>query len=242
MASTNPALSNWILASLPTAEYQRLSEYLEPVELSLGQVLYEAGQPITYIYFPIQALISLTQLLPTKEQPEVALVGNEGLVGLPALLGGQSTPGRATVQIADSAMRIDAQTLKAEFDRGGLGQKQVQLYIQWSLTEMAQNVSCQSNHQLRPRLARWLLSIQDRLQTDRIVLTQKCLASLLGARRATVSEAASYFQQENMIRYQRGHIEILDRAALEQSACECYGLLQKEHSRLHKIAVGSQED
>ncbi|MEM6839315.1 MAG: Crp/Fnr family transcriptional regulator [Cyanobacteria bacterium P01_C01_bin.120] len=226
------ALNNQLLASLPAEDYQRLQPYLEPVNLTLGQVLYEVGEPITHAYFPIRSLISLISSALEHSETEFGLVGNEGMVGIPALLGGESTLSSAIVQVADSAMKIDADILKAEFARGGALQRQVLLYFQLFLTQTAQNTACMVHHQLKPRLARWLLSVQDRLECDELPLTQKYIALLLGTRRATITEAAGHLQQAGMIRYSRGRITILDRDALEQAACECYSLLRAEQSRL----------
>ncbi|NEQ33255.1 MAG: Crp/Fnr family transcriptional regulator [Leptolyngbya sp. SIO4C5] len=230
------ALENRLLASLPTAEYQRLHPHLEHVRLSLGQVLYESGQPIEHVYFPLNSLVSLVSSGLEPAATEFNLVGNEGLVGMSALLGGGSTINRAVVQVADGAMKIDAQTLKAEFERGEILNKQALLYLQLSFTQTAQNVVCRIHHLVEPRLARWLLSIQDRLQCNEMPMTQKYIALLLGTRRATINTAAGHLQQLGLIRYSRGQITIVDRPALEQSACKCYALLQAEQVRLQAIS------
>ena len=166
---------------------------------------------------------------------EFGLVGNEGLVGIPALLGGHSTINRAVVQLADGALRIESSALKAEFDRGGSLYRVILLYIQWLLTQTTQNGACQAHHSTEARLARWLLSVQDRLRGDELQLTQRFIAELLGTRRATITEAAGNLQQAGLIRYRRGAITIMDREGLGQSACECYALLQQEYQRLQAI-------
>ncbi|MGP1375241.1 MAG: Crp/Fnr family transcriptional regulator [Almyronema sp.] len=230
------ALENRLLAALPTADYQRLRPHLELVTLSLGQILYRVGEPITHIYFPLDALVSLISAALERSEAEFGLIGNEGLVGLPALLGGESTISQALVQVANRAMKIEAPVLKAEFERGGALQKQILLYLQLSLTQTAQNVACRAHHSVEPRLARWLLSIQERLRCDEIPMTQKYIALLLGTRRATITEAAGHLQQAGLIRYHRGQVTIRDRAALEQAACQCYALLQTEQARLQAIS------
>ncbi|WGV27488.1 Crp/Fnr family transcriptional regulator [Halotia branconii] len=235
MSNFDLALHNRLLASLPTAEYQRLRPHLEPVSLLLGQELYQMGEPITHVYFPLKALVSLISSV-DGSATEFGLIGNEGMVGISALLGGDFTISRAIVQVADGAIRINAQVLKTEFDRGGVLQKQLFLYLQLFLTQTVQNAACQAHHRIEQRLARWLLSIQDQLQQNNLFLTQKYIAELLGTRRATITEAAGHLQQAGMIHYKRGEITILDRPALEQTACSCYALLRREQERLHCIS------
>lgn len=235
MSNPDAPLRNQLLAALLSAGYQQLHLHLEPVSLSLGQVLYEADEPITHVYFPVDSLVSLISVF-DRSVTEFGLIGNEGLVGIPALLGAESTISRAIVQVAGNALRINAQVLKAEFDRGGVLQHQMLLYLQLFLTQTVQNGACQIHHQIEPRLARWLLSIHDRLQQDHLMLTQRYIAELLGTRRATITEAAGHLRKQGMIRYKRGEITILDRPALEQAACNCYGLLRSEQERLHAIS------
>ena len=235
-SGSDVAKGNRLLASLPEADYQRLRSHLEWVEMPLGTVLYEVGEEITYIYFPIRSLVSLISVSDGDTEVEFNLVGNEGMVGLPALLGGRSTLSRAIVQVADGAMRIDAPTLKARFDQGKVLQKQLLLYTQLTQTQTAQNVNCHAHHRVEPRFARWLLSIQDRLQSAELPLTHQYAAKLLGTRRATISEAVARFQQGGMVQTQRGKITICDRAALKQTACNCYALLRKEQARLQAIS------
>lgn len=230
------ALDNQLLASLPTENYQRLRPHLEQVTLNLGQVLYDVREPITHVYFPIRSLMSLISSALERSETEFGLVGNEGMVGIPALLGGESTLSRAIVQVADSAMKIDAEILKAEFELGGALQRQFLLYFQLFLTQTAQNSACRIHHQIKPRLARWLLSAQDRLECDELSLTQKYIALLLGARRASITQAAGQLQEIGTIRYSRGRITILDRGTLEQTACDCYALLRAEQERLKSIS------
>lgn len=231
------ARQNRLLASLPEVEYQRLCPHLEYVQLPLGAVLYGVNEPIDHVYFPIRSLTSLINSALEQSETEFALVGNEGLVGTPAILGGESTLSQAVVQVPDGAMKIDANVLKAEFERGSALQRQILLYFQFFLTQTAQNTACRIHHQVRPRLARWLLSVQDRLESPDLPLTQKYIALLLGTRRATITKAAGQLQQAGMIQYSRGHIKILDRILLEQTACECYALLRNEQMRLQAISA-----
>lgn len=235
MASPETAWQNQILASLHGAGYQRLQPHLELVSLALGEGLYEVGEPITHVYFPLDALISLISLV-DHAVTEFGLIGNEGLVGIPALLGGNSTISQAITQVAGNALRIEAHVLKTEFDRGEILQRQLLLYVQLFLTQTAQNGACQIHHPIVPRLARWLLSIHDRLHQEHLSLTQQYIADLLGTRRATITEAAGHLQQQGIIRYRRGEITILDRTALEQASCRCYGVLQREQARLRAIS------
>ncbi|MDB9529115.1 Crp/Fnr family transcriptional regulator [Oscillatoria sp. CS-180] len=234
--NSNVTLCNHLLASLPQEGYKRLQPHLSWVDLSLGSVLHDVGEPVSDIYFPVQSLVSLISVIGPNTQVEFRLVGNEGLVGLAALLGGEQALSKSIVQVAGKAVKVNAQALKQEFTRGEAFQKQVLLYLQLALAETAQNVSCQVYHQVEPRFARWLLSIQDRLQTDELPLTQKYAAMLLGTRRATITEAAGHLQRAGMIQYQRGKITICDRAALEKAACNCYVLLRDESERLQAIS------
>lgn len=234
MSQPSKPYQNQLLKALPSTDYERLAPHLELVELALGDVIYEQREPIDHVYFPLGSLISLISPV-DHSATEFGLVGNEGMVGIPALLGGNSTINRAIVQLADSALRIESSVLKAEFDRGGPLQRVTLLYFQWLLTQTTQNGACQAHHSTEARLARWLLSVQDRLQVDELKLTQRFIAKLLGTRRATITAAAGQLQQAGLIRYSRGSITIINRPGLEESACECYALLQQEQQRLQAI-------
>lgn len=235
MSESEPRPKNQLLTSLPDEDYQTLQPHLEYVDLPLGEVLYRAGEEIEYIYFPENALISLLGSLPDGTMTEFAIIGNEGLAGIVALLGGNMSFDHAIVQLADGAWRINAATLKQEFDRGGVLQKHLLLYIQYLITQIAQNTICKTRHLTEQRLARWLLSIQDRLQSDHYTLTQQYIAELLNTRRATITKAAGNLQRQGTIRYSRGEITILNRPALEACACDCYSILKEEQERLNKI-------
>lgn len=223
---------NRLLAALPSAEYQRLAPYLSMVSLPVGHILYEPNEVIKEVYFPSQTMISLISLVTNNSKAEIALVGNEGMVGLPVILGGDFMPFLVMVQIADSALKLDAQVLKDEFNRGEALQRLLLLYIQAYLTQIAQSAACATSHNLEQRLARWLLSIRDCIQQDELRLTQQLLSQLLGVRRATITEAAGALQKENIIRYRRGVITIVNLKALESKACGCYFLIKQEFIRL----------
>ncbi len=223
---------NQLLAALPETEYQRLVPNLELVSLPLHKVIYEPGEPITHVYFPHQALVSLVSLMEDGSTVEVGLVGNEGMVGLPVIWGGDTTTTKAFVQIADSGSRMKASLLKIEFDRGDQLQTLLLRYMQALHTQISQLAACNRLHMIEGRLARWLLSVHDRMQKDEFPLTQEFIGQMLGTRRAGVSEAAGVLSQAGMIRYTRGKITILDRPKLEATACECYGLVKSEFTRL----------
>jgi CRP-like cAMP-binding protein len=235
VSSISEIYENRILSALPEETYHRLLPHLESVDLNLGDVLYEVGEPISEVYFPLGTLISLVSPVDHTSR-EFGLVGNEGMVGIPALLGGESTISRATVQVADSALKMDATVLKAEFEGDGVLRSHLLLYIQWMLTQSIQNAACQAHHATESRLARWLLSIQDRLGGDQLWLTQKYIAELLGTRRATITDAAGGLQKQGLIHYRRGSITLLNQVGLEARACECYALLRQEYERLQALA------
>jgi CRP-like cAMP-binding protein len=223
---------NQLLAALSETEYQRLVPNLELVSLPLHKVIYEPGELITHVYFPHQALVSLVSLMEDGSTVEVGLVGNEGMVGLPVIWGGDTTTTKAFVQIADSGSRMKASLLKIEFDRGDQLQTLLLRYMQALHTQISQLAACNRLHMIEGRLARWLLSVHDRMQKDEFPLTQEFIGQMLGTRRAGVSEAAGVLSQGGMIRYTRGKITILDRPKLEATACECYALVKSEFTRL----------
>ncbi len=223
---------NQLLAALPAQEYQRLLPHLEPVSLSLHQLLYEANEPIKQVYFPNQAIVSLVLTLKDRSMVEVSMVGNEGIVGIPVIWGGNSTTHQAIVQITGGAMQMNANQLKTEFERGGGLQRLLLQYTQALYTQVSQTAVCNRLHTVEERLARWLLSVQDRLNSNDIPLTQEFISRMLGTRRAGVTVAAGTLSQAGMIRYSRGKITILNRKDLEATSCECYRLLKTEFDRL----------
>jgi CRP-like cAMP-binding protein len=224
--------TNHLLAALPDAEWQRWLATLETVDMPLGQVLYESGKTLTHVYFPTTSIVSLLYVMENGASAEIAVVGNEGIVGISLFMGGGSTPSRAVVQSAGRGLRLEAQMMKDEFDKNGLVLHLLLRYTQALITQMAQTAVCNRHHSLDQQLCRWLLLSLDRLQGDELVMTQELIANMLGVRREGVTEAALKLQQAGLIRYARGHISVLDRAGLEKRTCECYAVVKKEYERL----------
>jgi CRP-like cAMP-binding protein len=222
---------NKLLVALPPAEWQRWSPQLELVEMPLGMVLHEAGQTLSHVYFPTTAIVSLLYVMENGASAEIAIVGNEGLVGISLFMGGESTPSRAVVQSAGQGFRLAAQVLKDEFTRTPVLDLLLR-YTQALITQMAQTAVCNRYHSVDQQLCRWLLLSRDRLQGDELVMTQELIANMLGVRREGVTEAAFKLQHAGLIRYARGHITLLDHAGLEKRTCECYAVVKKEYDRL----------
>jgi CRP-like cAMP-binding protein len=223
---------NHLLAALPDAEWQRWEPHLERVEMPLGQVLYEAGGTLSHVYFPTTAIVSLLYVMENGASAEIAVVGNEGIVGISLFMGGDSTSSRAVVQSAGRGIRLNAQILKDDFNRAGPVLHLLLHYTQALITQMAQTAVCNRHHTLDQQLCRWLLLSLDRLQGSELVMTQELIANMLGVRREGVTEGALKLQQAGLIRYARGHITVLDRPALEKRSCECYSVVKKEYDRL----------
>jgi CRP-like cAMP-binding protein len=224
--------NNFLLAALPDPEWQRWLPLLEKVEMPLGQVLYESGATLTHVYFPTTSIISLLYVMENGASAEIAVVGNEGLVGVSLFMGGESTPSRAVVQSAGHGFRLKAQLMKDEFNRAGPVLHLLLRYTQALITQMAQTAVCNRHHSLDQQLCRWLLLSLDRLQSNELVMTQELIANMLGVRREGVTEAALKLQQAGLISYARGHITVLDRAGLEKRTCECYAVVKLEYDRL----------
>ena len=231
-------IRNRLLAALPASEYQRLVPHMEFVSLSNQQVLYEPKQPIEYVYFPDRTVVSLLSMMSDGSTVEVSVVGNEGVVGLPVILGRQTTTTQATVQVAGSAMRIEASLLLAEFNRDGTLKRLLMRYIHALLTQLSQTVACNRIHTIEERLARWLLTISDCIQSDQFPLTQEFIAQILGVRRFDVILAAETLQQTGRLRYSHGRITILNRLDLEATSCECYEVIKAEFERLLSMGSG----
>lgn len=223
---------NQLLASLPDEEWTRWSPLLERVDMPLGAVLYEAGETLPYVYFPTTSIVSLLYVMENGASAEIAVVGNEGVVGISMFMGGESTRSRGVVQSAGSGCRLDAEVLKAEFNRGGPVLHLLLRYTQALITQTAQTAVCNRHHSLDQQLCRWLLLSLDRLQGDELVMTQDLIANMLGVRREGVTEGAVRLQKAGLIRYSRGHITVVDRAGLEARTCECYGVVKREYDRL----------
>jgi len=224
--------NNHLLAALPESEWQRWQQFLEKVEMPLGQVLYEAGATLTHVYFPTTSIVSLLYVMENGASAEIAVVGNEGLVGISLFMGGESTPSRAVVQSAGHGLRLKAQLMKDEFDRAGPVLHLLLRYTQALITQMAQTAACNRHHTLDQQLCRWLLLSLDRLRANELAMTQELIANMLGVRREGVTEAALKLQHAGLISYSRGRITVLDRAGLEQRTCECYAVVKREYDRL----------
>ncbi|HQY07718.1 MAG: Crp/Fnr family transcriptional regulator [Burkholderiales bacterium] len=223
---------NRLIAALPALEWQRWQPLLEWVELPLGQVLYESGLTMSHVYFPTTAIISLLYVMESGASAEIAVVGNEGLVGIALFMGGETTPSRAVVQSAGTGFRLKAQVIKDEFNGSGPVMHLMLRYTQALITQMAQTAVCNRHHTLDQQLCRWLLLSLDRLQGNELVMTQELIANMLGVRREGVTEAALKLQKAGLIRYARGHITVIDRAGLEGRTCECYEVVKREYDRL----------
>jgi CRP-like cAMP-binding protein len=232
MANRLEPSQNRLLASLPDAERQRWLPQLEPVELVLGQVLYESGITLSHVYFPTTAIVSLLYVMENGASAEIAVVGNDGLVGVSLFMGGGSTPSRALVQSGGHGFRLSARKMKDEFDQAGAVMHLLLRYTQALITQMAQTAVCNRHHSLDQQLCRWLLLSLDRLPGSELVMTQELIANMLGVRREGVTEAALRLQADGLIRYARGHISVLDRPGLERRTCECYAVVKKEYDRL----------
>ncbi|BCL36346.1 Crp/Fnr family transcriptional regulator [Nostoc sp. MS1] len=228
-------IKNKILASLSQTEYQRLIPHLEHVELTFNQVLYHTGEPITHVYFPHQAIASLVCNQADGSTVEAGMVSNDGIVGLPVVWGGHSTNTSAFVQVPDSGMRMKAEILIAEFHRGGELQSLLLRYTQALFTQVTQTAACNRLHTIEERLARWLLLVSDRMQSDKFPLTQEFISQMLGCRRSGVTVAAGTLSKAGMISYKRGNITILNRSDLEDTSCECYSIIKNEYARLLHI-------
>jgi CRP-like cAMP-binding protein len=223
---------NHLLASLPSAEWERWRLQLEWADMPLGQVLYESGRTLSHVYFPTTAIVSLLYVMEDGASAEIAVVGNEGIVGISLFMGGESTPSRAVVQSAGQGFRLRAATIKEEFNRAGPVMHLLLRYTQALITQMAQTAVCNRHHSLDQQLCRWLLLSLDRLAGTELVMTQELIANMLGVRREGVTEAALKLQRLGLIRYARGRISVLDRQALEARTCECYEVVRKEYDRL----------
>jgi len=224
--------SNHLLAALPDKEWLRWEPHLQVINLKLGQVLYESGGKMEYVYFPVNAIVSLLFVLENGSSAEIAVVGNEGIVGISLFMGGETTPSRAVVQSAGRCVRLSAHVLKSEF-RDSLPVMHLLLrYTQALLTQMTQTAVCNRHHSLDQQLCRWLLLSMDRLTGNHLVMTQELIANMLGVRREGVTEAAGRLQKAGLISYARGKIEVIDRPGLEARTCECYAVVKKEYDRL----------
>jgi CRP-like cAMP-binding protein len=232
MVNGDHAKRNHLLSVLPEAEWARLSPHLVRVDMPLGQVVYESGDRLDHVYFPTTSIVSLLYVMEDGASAEIAIVGNEGLIGIALFMGGETTPSRAIAQSAGEAYRLDALILKEEFHRAGPVQRLLLRYTQALITQMAQTAVCNRHHSIDQQLCRWLLLSIDRLPTNELKMTQELIANMLGVRRSGVTEAALKLQDAGLIRYAHGHIQVLDRPGLEKRVCECYGVVRREFDRL----------
>ena len=242
MLAPHTPKQNSLLAALPGAEYERLLPYLELVPLPLGWAVYEAGGAQGYVYFPTTSIVSLLYVMEDGSSAEIAVVGNEGLVGITLFMDGESTSSRAVVQSAGFGYRLKASVLRTEFDQRGDLQQLLLRYAQTLITQMAQTAVCNRHHAVEQQLCRWLLLSLDRLPANVLTMTQELIANMLGVRREGVTEAAGKLQAAGLIHYSRGKITVLDRPRLEERVCECYAVVKRESSRLlpSKIALLDQ--
>ena len=225
-------IENRLLAALPGEEYERLRPHLEPVSFSLGEVVYESGGRLDYIYFPGNAIVSLLYTMENGASAEMGLVGNDGVLGIALFMGGDTMPNRAVVQSAGIAIRLKAKVLQDEFARGGKFQQLLLRYTQALITQISQTAVCNRLHSVEQQLCRWLLLSHDRVSADELIMTQELIADMLGVRREGVTVAAGRLQDAGAISYVRGRIKILDRRKLEATACECYRVVKTEFDRL----------
>ena len=232
MPTPHSPTQNHLLAALPAAEFTRLLPHLELVPMPLGEALYESGGRLQHVYFPTTSIVSLLYVLANGASAEIAIVGNEGILGISLFMGGETTPSRAVVQSAGYGYRLTAKLLKQEFNRAGPVLHLLLRYTQALITQMTQTAVCNRHHSVEQQLCRWLLLSLDRLQSPSLNMTQELIANMLGVRREGVTEAAGKLQRAGFIRYRRGRIDVLDRPGLERTACECYAVVKREFDRL----------
>jgi CRP-like cAMP-binding protein len=232
LSTTQSPRQNRLLAVLPDGDYERMLAHLEPVQLELGRAIYESGSTQGYVYFPTNSIVSLLYVMEDGSSAEIAVVGNDGLVGIALFMGGETTPSRAVVQSAGYAYRLRASLLKSEFKLGGALQHVLLRYTQALITQMSQTAVCNRHHSVEKQLCRWLLLSLDRLPSNELAMTQELIANMLGVRREGVTEAAGHLQFAGLIHYSRGKITVIDRPKLEARACECYAVVQREYQRL----------
>jgi CRP-like cAMP-binding protein len=232
MSTPHNARQNHLLASLPVGDFERVEPHLKLVTLPLGNVLYESGGHIRNVYFPTTAIVSLLYQLADGGSAEIAVVGNEGMVGVSLFMGGETTTSRAVVQSAGLVYRLSSKVVKDEFNRAGPMQHLLLRFTQALITQMAQTAVCNRHHSVDQQLCRWLLLSLDRLPSNDLVMTQELIANMLGVRREGVTEAAGKLQQAGLIHYARGHITVVDRPGLEARCCECYAVVKTECDRL----------
>jgi CRP-like cAMP-binding protein len=232
MTSPHDPHQNHLLAALPAAEFERLAGNLQLVPMALGDILYEPGEQLQHAYFPTTAIVSLQYVIESGASCEIAGVGNEGVVGISLFMGGDTTPSSAVVQTAGHAYRLERRLLSEEFHRAGVTMRLLLRYTQALIMQMTQTAVCNRHHSVDQQLCRWLLMTLDRVPSGELIMTQELIAGMLGVRREGITEAAGRLQHAGLIRYRRGHIEVLERRGLKTRACECYSVVKKEFDRL----------
>jgi CRP-like cAMP-binding protein len=223
---------NQLLGALPEDVLERWLRDLERVEMPLGAVLYESGETAMYVYFPTTSIVSLLYVTADGAAAEIAVVGNEGIVGVSLITSDGLTTGRALVQSGGEGLRMGANQFKREIHLSGVALHLLLRYTQALITQMAQTAVCNRHHSLDQQLCRWILLSLDRLQCSKLEMTQRLIADMLGVRREGVTEAARKLQEARLIHYSRGHITVLDRKELEKRSCECYAVVKREYDRL----------
>lgn len=237
-----PKRHNALLQTLRGAERDRIFSYLEWVPLKLGEVLCEAGQPFSHGYFPIDAIVSILYVMHNAESAEIAIVGKEGMIGVPLFMGGDSTSSRSIVQNAGFAYRLSARHLKDEFAKGGAFQQVLLRFVQALITQMVQTAACNRHHSVDQQLCRWLLMSLDRLKSNQLKMTPKLIGNMLGISAAGVKAAASVLQKAGVIDYDSGYITVLSRAGIVRRSCECYQVVKAECERLFNTALHADEE
>lgn len=230
----NEPTTNRLLKGLSEDGKERIFKHLKQIELPLGRVLYESGQTVSCVTFPTNGIVSLLNYTLDGASAETSIVGNEGVVGIAVFMGGESTPNRAIVQSEGWAWQLPAQILRDEFNRCQHTRMMLLRYTQALIAQMAQTAICNRHHSIDQQLCRWLLLSLDRLTGNELTMTQELIANMLGVRREGVTEAAGKLQKLGVIRYKRGHIEVLDRAKLQALCCECYEVVKRETDRLEE--------
>jgi CRP-like cAMP-binding protein len=232
MYSRDRPEDNYLLATLPTAEFDRLLPNLELVALELGQVITDSGRKISHAYFPTTAIISMMYMMENGDSAEIAVVGRDGVVGIALFLGGDKTSSKTVVQNAGKAYRLASRHLAAEFDLHGAMMRTLLRYTQALVAQMTQIAVCNLHHRLEQQLCRWLLVRVDLVPSDALTVTHELIGQMLGVRREGVTVEASKLQAAGLIRYKRGLVEVVDRAGLERLVCECFGVVRDEYERL----------
>jgi CRP-like cAMP-binding protein len=235
MNTVSDPRQNHLLATLQGTEFDRLLPYLEVVQMETGEIVHESGEELAHAYFPLNCIFSLQYVLENGASAELAGVGNEGMLGISVFMGGSSTPSRAFVQTAGAACRLRSDRLRREFAQGGQLMKALLLYTQAFITQISQTAVCNRRHTIEQQLSRWLLQTVDRSSSSDLVTTQELIAGMLGVRREGITEAAQKLQGAGLIQYRRGHINVIDRARLENYSCECYKVVRREFGRLFSM-------